>query len=367
MKYSILCIDDEIDNLDALERLFRKKYLVLKAASGDEGLRLLREHPGVAVIISDQRMPQMTGVEFLERSQKIQPEAVRILLTGFTDVGSVISAINEGRIYRYVTKPWDSVDFVNAVDKAVQLFEMSHQLREKNIALEKALAELKTLDEAKTQFMILINHELKTPLTVVLSYLELLQETKLSAEQIKFAGRIQEGAMRLQKLVSDALELIAATTGTLKIQIKKIQLDKALAGLAEEVSDGLLSKKQELDIEIDPAGVKADPKIIRSVVLRLIDNAIKFSEKGAKLQLTAMVMENGIRLTVANPGKPLSKHIINNVSQPFAVDEDIMHHSQGSGLGLSLCQALLKTHQTELFFGHENHRIQVGFELPSGG
>lgn len=170
MKQSILIVDDEIDNVDALERLFRRGYNVLKATSAAEGLAQLKGHPDVALIISDQRMPEMTGVEMLKKSIKTHPDAIRILLTGYTDMDSVIGAINSGQVYRYLTKPWDPVDLVNTVDKAVEKFNIRRELKEKNDALEKALSELKVLDEAKNQFMILINHELKTPLTVISSF-----------------------------------------------------------------------------------------------------------------------------------------------------------------------------------------------------
>jgi two-component system sensor histidine kinase/response regulator len=173
-KHTILCVDDEKDNVDALERLFRKKYRVKKAISGEEALSLLGEEPTVSLIISDQRMPHMTGVEFLEKSIQHVPSAMRILLTGYTDIDSVIAAINTGQIYRYLTKPWDPVDLAKTVDTAIERYELQGELEIKNAQLTKALDELKTLDHAKSNFMLLINHELKTPLTVILSYLQML-------------------------------------------------------------------------------------------------------------------------------------------------------------------------------------------------
>src|SRR5690606_21309364 len=162
MKHTVLCIDDEKDNVEALERLFRKKYRVLTATSGPEALSLLAEND-ITVIISDQRMPDMTGVELLTESLKTHPDAIRILLTGYTDIDSVISAINSGQIYRYVTKPWDSVDLENAVRRAVERYELHRTIAEQNDQLKVANAELRTLDQAKSHFMYLVNHELKTP------------------------------------------------------------------------------------------------------------------------------------------------------------------------------------------------------------
>ncbi|MCX7979101.1 MAG: response regulator, partial [Bdellovibrionaceae bacterium] len=185
-KPRILCVDDEVSNVDALERLLRKKYDVLKATSGAKGLEILDQNPeGVAVIISDQRMPQMTGVEFLEMSLTRSPDSVRMLLTGYTDIESVVEAVNKGQIFRYLTKPWDPIDLVNTVDQAVEKYQLTIELKKKNQELSNALDSLKELDQAKNNFMILINHELKTPLTNILNFLELLRETKMTEEQSK--------------------------------------------------------------------------------------------------------------------------------------------------------------------------------------
>ena len=119
MKQEILLVDDEVDNVDALERIFRKDYVVLKATSGAEGLALLAEHPEIALIISDQRMPEMTGIQMLKKSTETHPSAIRILLTGYTDIDSVVGAINKGEVYRYLNKPWDPVDLKNTVFELV--------------------------------------------------------------------------------------------------------------------------------------------------------------------------------------------------------------------------------------------------------
>ena len=190
-KTAILCVDDEADNVDALERLLRKKYQVFKATSGVQALDLLQSPstPNIAVILTDQRMPEMNGVEFLEKSMQIAPHAVRILATGYADMKAVVDAINKGHIYNYIAKPWEPFDLENLIDKAAERFHLAEDLRRTNRQLQVALEDLKTLDAAKTQFMLLINHELKTPLTAILSFSELLKESSLSDEQIIFQKR----------------------------------------------------------------------------------------------------------------------------------------------------------------------------------
>ena len=106
-KSKLLVVDDEIDNLDLLYRTFRKDFQVLRAHSGVEALKILAEEGEVAVIISDQRMPEMKGTEFLRKTLPEFPDTVRIILTGFTDIEDLVDAINAGQVYKYITKPWD--------------------------------------------------------------------------------------------------------------------------------------------------------------------------------------------------------------------------------------------------------------------
>jgi len=118
-KPKILVVDDETDNLDLLYRTFYRDYTVLRAESGSEALTLLEQEGEVAVIISDQRMPSMSGTEFLSLTAKQYPDIIRIILTGYTDVGDLVEAINAGKVFKYVTKPWDDEELKALVRQAV--------------------------------------------------------------------------------------------------------------------------------------------------------------------------------------------------------------------------------------------------------
>jgi putative two-component system response regulator len=122
MGNKILIVDDEAANLRLMERLFRNQYNVFLAASGAEALEILKLHD-VALIITDQRMSEMTGVEFLKKAAEMRPRTVRIILTGYTDINSLIEAINSGVVYKYVTKPWVNEDLQLTVVKALQHYE----------------------------------------------------------------------------------------------------------------------------------------------------------------------------------------------------------------------------------------------------
>lgn len=119
VKPKILVVDDETDNLDLLYRTFYREYTVLRAESGAEALAILKEEGEVAVIISDQRMPSMSGTEFLSLTAREYPDIIRIILTGYTDVGDLVDAINAGKVFKYVTKPWDDEELKVLVRQAV--------------------------------------------------------------------------------------------------------------------------------------------------------------------------------------------------------------------------------------------------------
>jgi len=123
-KPKMLVVDDEPDNLDLLYRTFRRDFNVLKADSGIKALEVLQTEGEVAVIISDQRMPEMKGTEFLSKTVPEFPDTVRIILTGFTDVEDLVDAINSGQVYKYITKPWDPNELKTVVQRAADSYEL---------------------------------------------------------------------------------------------------------------------------------------------------------------------------------------------------------------------------------------------------
>ncbi len=145
MTFKLLIVDDELPNIRLLERLFRDHYFVLTASSGDEAVTVLGQHD-VAVVITDQCMPGMSGVELLKRSAERRPHMVRILLTGYTDLDALVEAVNCGLIYMYVSKPWKNEDLKLRIARAMQHYEdnkRQHSLGAANDRLTSRLREMK--------------------------------------------------------------------------------------------------------------------------------------------------------------------------------------------------------------------------------
>ncbi len=155
-KYRILYVDDEIDNLIIFKAAFRRYYDVFTATSAREGMELLKTQD-VQVLITDQRMPEITGVEFLESVIADYPETIRMILTGFSDVEAIIQAINKGRVYQYITKPWDADELKITIDNALESYRLKNEnkqlisdLKDANRKLEDYALDLERKVEERT-------------------------------------------------------------------------------------------------------------------------------------------------------------------------------------------------------------------------
>lgn len=176
-RHTILVVDDEESILKLLEYTFKPEYRVLTAANGAEGLKILqKEEP--ALIIADQRMPEMSGSEFLEKSISIYPDAIRMVLTGYTDIESAIAAINSGHVYRYLTKPWEDDELLLNVKRALE----SYDLQQANRRLLKELQEANEHLEEKVRVRTAEIQEANTKLRVA---------QKKVDEDLALAERIQ--------------------------------------------------------------------------------------------------------------------------------------------------------------------------------
>jgi two-component system response regulator HupR/HoxA len=191
--YGILIVDDEPGILESLELTLGSDYRVHTASSGEEGLRVL-ESEDIALIISDQVLPTMSGVEFLEKAIERNPRAVRMMLTGYADIGSLARAVNEGRIYRYITKPWEPDELRLNVKRALE----AHELATENVQLAAALAEAN--DRLRAENV----------------YLRREVERRYCFDNIIASSRAMEGVFDVMEKVAetDATVLIVGETGT---------------------------------------------------------------------------------------------------------------------------------------------------------
>jgi len=182
---SILYVDDEEDNLTVFYSSFRRDYDIHLAKSGKEGLEIMQKHE-IHLIITDQRMPEMTGIEFLETIIPNYPHCIRMILTGFSDVEAIIQAINKGRVYRYITKPWNKEELRQTMNNALETFELKQNNRN-------LLEELKKSNELLEQKVIKRTQKIEA------------QKNEIT-DSIRYAKRIQNALFPPREVINKLLQ-----------------------------------------------------------------------------------------------------------------------------------------------------------------
>lgn len=250
---TVLFVDDETSILSSLRRLFRPHgYNILTAAGGKEGLALM-ETETVDLVISDMRMPEMDGAQFLEQVRQRWPQAVRILLTGYADVASTIAAINRGEIYRYISKPWDDAEIVLTVRDALDrkrleaenvrltalALQQNEELKALNAGLEQKVGERTAELKQTLAFLDQSHQELKKGFLAtvrVFSGLIELRGGKLAGHSRRVAEHARMLAQRLGLNENAAQEVLLASLlhDIGKLGLPDHVLDKSFNGLPAE-------------------------------------------------------------------------------------------------------------------------------------
>ena len=241
-KTKMLVVDDEPDNLDLLYRTFRRDFQVLKAESGVRALELLATEGEVAVIISDQRMPEMKGTEFLSRTVPKFPDTMRIILTGFTDVEDLVEAINSGQVYKYITKPWDPNELKAVVQRAAETYELLKQRTEELHRSQAQTALLSTIVRVTQESADLA--DCLNPIAAAFGlnfstdgcFLRLVEGNALMATQGAYTPNVSHGSWL------DQDPLVKETIVSQKMQVSiDVTADERLAPLAQYGAGGIQS------------------------------------------------------------------------------------------------------------------------------
>lgn len=204
--HTVLFVDDEDNILSALKRTFRRDaFDVLTAEGGEAGLELLRQHD-VSVIVSDQRMPGMIGAEFLSRSRELRPHAIRLMLTGYSDVETATQAINEGGIHRFVTKPWDDTDLRFVLHEAIKRFELEERNRQLSLELQAANEDLERRVEERTREVRVALEENRQLTALLQRRVKELEGRDRIARQLLEFHSLEDNLEVMAQVVCDALE-----------------------------------------------------------------------------------------------------------------------------------------------------------------
>lgn len=361
-KHCLLVVDDEPDLVQSVKDLLRFDYKVLCATRAAEGLKLLQQEK-VHVVMSDQRMPEMTGVQFLSRLKEAYPETVRLLFTAYADLQAVTDAINEGNVYRYIAKPWEPDELKTVLRQAVDFYELQEERRqlirevqEKNRQLEAANQELSRANDLKRAFIRVASHELRTPLTIILGLAELGQsQNGIPSPLNDWLKQILKSSLRLNERVDSVVKMLQAERFERPLQPQQVDLAELVRGASAEVSHFIKQRRQHLEIDL-PANLGAvfvERDKMHDSLVQVLVNAIKFTPDGGAIRVFARRDAQGdAEIGVSDTGVGIDPDCLPRVFEPFFTKFDVSRHCSGDfefdrrglGLGLSVVKAFVEMH-----------------------
>ncbi len=373
-KHSILIVDDEQENINLLSNILGAEYSLFEARDAREALTLLRRHE-IHMMLTDQRMPGLTGVELLEKAREIRPDCVRMLITAYPDVNNAIQAINRGHVHRYIAKPFDSAELKVAIQQELEHLDLLRANRRLNEEmgrmvdeLFRANRELRDLNQMKDQFLANCSHELKTPLVSGMGYVDLMLSGgmgRIDPRQEKGLKIAHRNLERLLGLIENLLALAKARFRPEELKITRFLLRPLVMECVESLR--ARARKKSLHVKLSfgrgrPA-VEGDERKIHSVITNVLANAEKFTPENARIEIAVVGPKNG-KMTVTVTDNGVGPGEARADIQPFKTTSDLRY--AGMGIGLTLARQILQAHGCDIVLERSRKGgARVQFDLPA--
>src|SRR5581483_6931231 len=349
----ILFVDDEEMALTTFKSLFKRDFTIYTASGGEDALRIVEAHPEIALIVCDQRMPKMSGIELLRQVSEKRPEMVRMLMTAYSEMELVIDAINQGNIYRYITKPYNDEELKQILIQGIERFYL---IKERDRLYAEKIETLKKV--ARTNRLTAIGilaagmaHEINNPLVAIKTFLQMIpQKYEEEAKDEDFWEKFHKVAMdetnRIQLLISHLLRYskVPEEEGLHLTEVNlNALLQETLTFLDNEAKKKGLTIRQELDPALPLCYV--DQEKIRQVFLNILLNAIHATSKGYILVTTSFDKDPEkmplFHVSIQDTGAGISEENLNKLFNPFFTTKQ----NEGTGLGLMMCHHIIDEHR----------------------
>jgi signal transduction histidine kinase len=341
--FSILYVDDEESNLKGFKSIYFTDYTIYTAISGKEALEILSNHE-VHIIITDQKMPGMTGVEFLSNTMSKYPDPIRIILTGYSDIEALMKAINECGIFRYLTKPWNEQEMNMTINQALDTYNLRKENGEliKKLTDANATLEEKVLERTKKieNLISTVAHDLRSPLNQIKALVSLVQMnlSNLTNDQKSFVDLIHKAASRVTEMINRMLDLNAIEHRDIEMKLEKADLEGIINDAVNQVR--ALGEEKKLGINVRQLKnkmVNVDVNYLLQVLENLLSNAIKFSPPNKNIFVETENGQDKVRIVVRDEGPGLTEEDMKLVFQKYQqLSARPSSGEKSSGLGLYL-------------------------------
>lgn len=334
-KIKILYLDDEPDNLMGFKASLRFHYQIFTAANVPLALDFLETHPDIRVVFCDQRMPGKTGVDFFEEIRISHPLPIRILLTAYSDVESIIGAINKGNIFRFVKKPWTEADIIGAIEEANKFYLANSMLAIKNVELQRAYDEL-------NKFAYSVSHDIRGPLSGILGAINLANEIDDVEEMKEMLFLMKKSLNKMDTYVLSMHDYYSLQRGELKIT--EIDFNKLIDELTAIYT--ILSKVNNVTFTTSITQnevFRSDYAPLRLVLNNLLSNAFKYQNRESKdksVEISIEVDKSMVTIFVKDTGIGILGSHVGEIFNLFYRSNSL---EVGSGFGLyNVKSALIK-------------------------
>jgi signal transduction histidine kinase len=306
-------------------------------------------------LIVDHRMPEMTGTELLARTAAQCPDAVRILLTGYTDIATLIDAINAGHVYHYLTKPWEPQALRLVVRRGLERYEAEADRRRLLSDLEQAYQRARRETEQKSRLLTVASHELGTPLHILASALEFLSESELPPPARTWLDTATRNAEWLARGLAQMATAARCANRELRLRPIPTDLTVLLNRLRATFAPIVVARQLTLQCNVEEAlpVLNADPLWLERALFNLLSNAVRFTPDGGVIRLAARVTQGAVEISVSDTGIGIDAQLLDVVFEPLsAAGGDIQRHTSGRfefgarglGLGLAITKEIIAHH-----------------------
>ena len=325
-RISILYLDDEEHNLSAFKATFRRIHNIRTAGTSDEALEMIEEEEP-QIIIADQRMPKVTGIEFFHRVYQKHPDPLRVLLTAYTSSQTVIDAVNKGKIDHYLVKPWDRDMMEKTIESGYKSYMNKIELKRKN-------QELFRINNELNRFVYSVSHDLRAPLLSMLGLVDLCKNEEDQLQVEEYYHLMEQSIHKMDDYIKSMLQYYRNLKT--EVIIEKVELSEMVREICEPLEN--YSKYVSFDIQVSSDVALFTDRIRLKIALNnLISNAVKYGSKEIAKDYTVTIKANmqpsQTKISVMDEGKGIGPEQLKRIFDIFySANKEV----ESTGLGLYL-------------------------------